>query len=96
MVLNTKLFSILLAEVFLGVGSVAANEKDSDDGSNGPGRVVADAWTQLLNKDEDGVYSLKPWDEVKDAVKEDLGKAMREYMRQTWGKWIYNTQSISL
>ena len=68
------------------MGSIAANERDSDDGSNEPERVTTDAWKELLNKDRNGVYSLRPWKEVKDAVKEDLGKAMREYMRQAWSK----------
>jgi len=85
MVMNSILFlyHLLKSLFFLGVGSVGANEGDSDDGDNGPGEIT---WAQLLNKDEDGVYSLKPWNEVRNAVKEDLAKAMREYIRQAWSK----------
>jgi len=83
-----QIMFILFAEVwlfFLGVGSIVANERGSDDGSNEP-EERADSWVQLLNKDEEGVYSLRAWGEVKDATKEDLGRAMREYMRQAWSK----------
>ena len=82
---------ILLAEDHLpslGVGSVAADERDSDDGSDEPEEMTTDAWMQLLNKDEHGVYSLRTWNGVKDATKGDLGRAMREYMRQAWSKCV--------
>jgi len=71
---------------FPGVGSVAANERDSDDDSNEPERATTDAWMELLSKDRDGIYSLRPWNQVMEASKENLGKAMREYIRQAWSK----------
>ncbi|KAF9781504.1 hypothetical protein BJ322DRAFT_1022917 [Thelephora terrestris] len=42
-------------------------------------------WVQLLNED-DGVYSLKPWDEVVQmkANKTKIALACREIMRQAW------------
>lgn len=86
-----QIIFMLLAEShlsFLGLGGVAANERDSDEGSNEPEEMSTDAWMQLLSKDEYGVYTLRPWDEVKDAIKEDLGRAMREYMRQAWSKCV--------
>ena len=87
--MNSRLFLYYLLKSlpFLGVGSVAANERDSDDDDgNELGEMTTGGWAQLLNKDGDGVYSLKAWDEVRNAVKEDPAKAMREYMRQAWNK----------
>ena len=34
-----------------------------------------------------GVYSLKPWGEVSKANKTNLSLALRELMRQAWGKY---------
>lgn len=63
------------------------NEKSSDDeDSDAPVELVDDSWLQLLIKDEDEAYSLKPWNQVQNARKLDLAKALRQYMRQAWSK----------
>ena len=63
------------------------NEKSSDDEDcDAPVELVDDSWLQLLIKDEDEAYSLKPWNQVHNARKLDLAKALRQYMRQAWSK----------
>ena len=75
----------------LGVGSLGPNEKDDDDDDDDdevePTVTKDGAWMKLLDGEE-GMLSLKPWKEVTalKATKVNLGNALREYMRQAWGK----------
>ena len=66
-----------------GVGSLEPNE-----GGNGqdeePAETKDEAWKQLLT--DDSPPSLKPWSTAGNTTKANLGHALREYMRQAWGK----------
>ena len=56
-----------------------------------PEDLARDDWVQLLNE-KNGVYSLKPWDEVMEmkANKVKIALAWREIVRQAWSEWHYN------
>jgi hypothetical protein len=63
----------------LGVGSTKQNE----DGENeDPEELATSNWKRLLDEDE-GVYSLKPWEDDLEANKASLAPALREIMRQS-------------
>jgi hypothetical protein len=73
---------------FIGVGSTIADKRttENEDGAHsGSEELAIEPWVDLLNQDEE-VYSLKPRKEVQGVNKTDLAKALREYMRQAWGK----------
>ena len=66
------------------MGSIKPNGGDEDEDED-LGDCV---WMQLLNEN-DGVYSLKPWEEVLKAKanKINIGLACREIMRQAWSEY---------
>lgn len=80
MVLYTDLYSFHLLTVVL-VGST--EDEDEEDPENPAG----DAWMQLLDE-ENGVYFLKPLEEVNDmkANRESIVYACRVIMRQAWSE----------
>ena len=67
-----------------GMGSTKSNETSEDEE---PEDLARDDWVQLLNE-KNGVYSLKPWDEVMEmkANKTTIAHACREIMRQAWSE----------
>jgi hypothetical protein len=74
----------------LGVGSLEPNE--GADEQDGEFPVTKDeAWRQLLI--DEAPLSLKTWSEVSalKANKSNIGLALREYMRQAWGKCLFIT-----
>ena len=61
---------------------------EGESGGNsdaGPRVVPTETFLHLLSKDG-YTYSLKPWKDIKNAKKEDISKALREYMRQAWSE----------
>jgi len=75
-----------LLTLVLGVGSIKPNEGgDNEDGD--PEELADSAWMQLLDE-EDGVYSLKPWEQVLElkANGNNIGQAFREFIRQAWSE----------
>lgn len=74
--------SLHLLILILGVGSTKPNEEGDEDPEKD------NDWKQLLNED-DGVYSLKPWEEVVEmkANKTNIALACREIMRQAWSEY---------
>ena len=68
----------------LGAGDIKPN--DGEDEDEDPKELADDAWKKLLNQD-DGVYSLKPWEEVTEANSKDIAKACREIVRQAWSEY---------
>ena len=65
------------------------DERDDDEGEE-PEELADDAQKKLLDCDEDGVLSLKPWEEVTElkANKTNIALVLREIMRQAWGEYI--------
>jgi len=72
-------FLILL----LGADGIEPNELS--DGDEGLDELANNSWMGLLDVDDDGYYSLKPLEDIK-ANKVNLGKALRQIMRQAWGE----------
>jgi hypothetical protein len=68
----------------LGAGDIKPNGGEDED--EDPKELANDAWKKLLNQD-DGVYSLKPWEEVSEANSKDIAKACREIVRQAWSEY---------
>lgn len=70
----------------LGMGKAKPNEAEDDEDQD-PEVLVSNDWVKLLNK-KNGVYHLKPWDEVMDmkANKVSIAHACREIMRQAWSE----------
>jgi hypothetical protein len=94
MVMQTDLYSFHPLTLVLGVGSTKSNGEGDEDEEL---EELADAaWMSLLNE-TDGVYSLKPLEEVK-ANKVNVGRACRHLMRQAWGECypIVNAYFLSL
>jgi len=75
------------------VSNTKPNETEDDEGEDSKGLANND-WIKLLNEN-DGVYSLKPWEEVMDmkANKVNVGLACREIMRQAWSV-IWNSNNL--
>jgi len=69
---------------------VPGSEED-EEGEEEPKKLQANLWKKLLDFDEDGVFSLKPWREVSalKANKVNLALALREVMRQAWGEYFF-------
>jgi len=89
MVLQIDIYSFHLLIWVLGLGSIKPNGGDEDEGEDED--LGGSIWKQLLNEN-DGVYSLKPWEEVlkAGANKATIGLACREVMRQAWSEY-YST-----
>jgi len=79
----------------LGVGGIQPNE--DSDGDDEPAVLKSHAWMSLL-KENDGVLSLRPPNDplVKKANKTNIANALREIMRQAWGKIIFNNYISNL
>jgi hypothetical protein len=75
---------------FLGVGSTKPNEREDGEDEE-PEELENEAWMKLLDDDDDGTLSLKPWKEVTTARanKANVALALREVMRQAWGGCIF-------
>ena len=93
------LFLLPLNTIIPGIGSIKPNEgggKETQvaEGSKEP--PIA-SWMNLLDH-EDGLLSLKPWDEVAalKPIKGDLSFALREVVRQAWSKYFYLIFSLHL
>ena len=71
----------------LGVGSTGPNQGEEDEDEE-PEEMVYDAWIKLLDFDEEGNCSLKPWTEVvaAKANKINVALALREIVRRAWGE----------
>jgi len=69
-----------------GVGTVRANEGENDEDEDE--ELGTDAWMMLLNSSDDGVLSLKLWEDVSDAKanKFNIALALRAVMRQAWSE----------
>jgi hypothetical protein len=82
--------------LLLGVGNLKANGADEDEDEE-PEEQADDRWMALLNG-KDGVYSLKPLDEVKklNPNVKIMGRAFRHIMRQAWGKCYLSINLHSL
>ena len=67
---------------------VQGAEDDEDEESEKP---EGGAWMKLLDTDDNGVLSLKPWKEVTTlkANKVNLALALREVIRQAWGEYLF-------
>lgn len=68
------------------MGDTKPNETEDGEGEGeDPKGPTNNDWTKLLNEN-DGVLSLKSWEEVLDmkANKVNIGLACREMMRQAW------------
>lgn len=80
-----SIFFYLLTFI-LGLGSIRPNGGGDDD--ENPEELAENAWVCLLDLDEEGVYSLKPFEEVLEmkANKINIGLACREIMRQAWSE----------
>jgi hypothetical protein len=72
--------------LILGVGDIKPNDKEDNEDEE-PKELADEAWMKLLNED-DGVYSLKPWKEVKatGANSKAIKHACREIVRQAWSE----------
>jgi len=72
--------------LFLGVGNTKPNEDGEDEE---PEELKDDAWMGLLDRDDDGVLSLKSWKDVTamKANKVNLALALREITRQAWSQF---------
>ena len=81
-----SIFFYLLTFV-LGVGSIKPNGRGDDDDDEDSKKLAGNDWLNLLDLDE-GVYSLKPFEEVLEveANKVEIGLAFREIMRQAWSE----------
>lgn len=81
-----SLHSSLPLIFILGVGNTKANEGE-DNQDQDPKQLASHKWKWLLDE-KDGLYSLKPWEEVEDMSpnKDDIAYAFREVVRQAWGK----------
>ena len=66
--------------------TIRPNEGGDDD--ENPEELAENAWVCLLDLDEKGVYSLKPFEEVLEmkANKINIGLTCREIMRQAWSE----------
>ena len=75
------------------MGSIKPNEGENN---GNPAASTGITWTQLLN-DEDGVYSLKTWEEVVEtkANKTTIASALRELMKQAWSEYSQLLNFIS-
>lgn len=67
------------------MGGTAPNEGPEEEGSPEP----TITWHWLLDEGEDGVFSLKSLPAVKKqgGTKNEIAYAIREYVRQAWGKY---------
>ena len=85
-VMWVNLYSSHLLILISGVGNLRPNarEGDEDEIPKGP---ADEKWIRLLNED-DGVYTLKSWEEVVELKgnKHDVSHAFREVMRQAWSE----------
>ena len=93
MVMEIDLYSSCLLMLILGVGNTKGNrEEDSED--EAPEQMANTTWIRLLNE-SDGVYSLKPLEEVLDikANKISMGCALREFIRQAWGEYYLTVKN---
>ena len=72
--------------LFLGVGSVKPNDRGNVEEGE-PEAPKDDVWHQLLRKDRE----LKSWEDVTalSVNKVNLGMALREYIREAWGKVFF-------
>ena len=80
-----SVLSIYLPMILVpGVGTVRANEGENDEDEE----LGTDAWMMLLNSSDDGVLSLKLWEDVSDAKanKFNIALALRAVMRQAWSE----------
>ena len=86
---SSSSYHTYLTALALGVGTTMPDERDDDEGEE-PEELADDAWKKLLDCDEDGVLSLKLWEEVTElkANKTNIALALREIMRQAWGEYI--------
>lgn len=71
------------------VAGVGSTEPDDGENEDEPGELANAAWMQLLDMD-DGIFSLKPWQEVCDlkANKVNIALAFREVLRQAWSSYV--------
>lgn len=70
----------------LGVGTVRANDEENEEDEEE--ELGTDAWMILLDSSDDGVLSLKSWEDVSDvkANKFNIALALRAVMRQAWSE----------
>ena len=70
----------------LGVGTVRANDEENEEDEEE--ELGTDAWMILLDSSDDGVLSLKSWEDVSDAKanKFNIALALRAVMRQAWSE----------
>ena len=88
-------YSIHLLTSGLGVGSLQRNGGDKAEDQTP--QLANNSWKQLLKVNKDDTTSLKPWKQVLElkANKENIALAIREFMRQAWGK-CYQSVNIYL
>ena len=81
-----------LVMLLSGVGSTKPNQREDGEDEE-PEELGNEAWMKLLD-DDDGVLSLKPWEEVTAAKanKINIALALREVMRRTWGEYFFYYQ----
>ena len=70
----------------LGVGTVRANDEENEEDEEE--ELGTDAWMILLDSSDDGVLSLKSWEDVSDAKanKFNIALALRAVTRQAWSE----------
>ena len=81
-----NLCSSHLLILILGVGNIRPNVREGDEDEI-PRGSADKKWIWLLDEN-DGVYTLKPWEEVVKLKgnKSDVSHAFREVMRQAWSE----------